>query len=143
MNIKKRYYIIGGVSLVIFLALFFLSTIIKNYLVKNSEELVGRKLDLKELHINYFKVQLTARDFTLFEENKRDTFVYFKELLVNYDPWKMLSNEYAVSQIRLVNPYVFVKQNGTQFNFDDLIPPADTIRLKKMQIHFKLKKMKT
>ncbi len=126
MNIKKRHYIIGGLSFVIFLALFFLSTIIKNYLVKNSEELVGRKLDLKELHINYFKVQITARDFTLFEENKKDTFVYFKELLINYDPWKMLSNEYAVSQIRLVNPYIFIKQNGAQFNFDDLIPPADT-----------------
>ncbi|MCW3788954.1 DUF748 domain-containing protein [Plebeiibacterium sediminum] len=126
MNIKKRYYILGGISLIIFITLFFLSTIIKNYLVKHGEELVGRKLDLKELHINYFKVQVTARNFTLFEENKKDTFVYFKELLVNYDPWKMLSNEYAVSQIRLVNPYVSIKQNGTQFNFDDLVPPADT-----------------
>ncbi len=129
MSIKKRHYFIGGLCLAIFLILFFLSTFIKNYLVKNSQELLGRKISLNELHINYLKVQVTARDFTLFEENKKDTFVYFHELLINYDPWKMLSNEYAVSQIRLVNPYVFIKQNGTQFNFDDLIPPTDSTNI--------------
>ncbi len=134
MTFKKRHYFLTGITLIIFLVLFFLSTIIKNYIVKHSEELIGRKIALNELHINYFKVQVTARDFTLYEENKKDTFVYFHELLVNYDPWKMISNEYAVSQIRLVNPYIFVKQNGSAFNFDDMIPASDSIEVEEEQV---------
>ncbi len=133
MTFKKKHYFIAGITFIIFLVLFFLSTIIKNYVVKHSEELVGRKISLNELHINYLKVQVTLRDFTLYEENKKDTFVYFHELLVNYDPWKMISNEYAVSQIRLVNPYIYVKQNGAQFNFDDMIPSADSSVVEEIQ----------
>ncbi|WP_066630340.1 DUF748 domain-containing protein [Labilibacter marinus] len=125
-KVKKRYLILGGITLVLFVTLFFLSTLVKNYLVNNSQELIGRNLTLEELHINYFKVQVSAKNFTLYEENKKDTFVYFNELLVNYDPWKMLTNEYAVSQIRLVNPFVHIIQNGEVFNFDSMIPPADT-----------------
>ncbi|TLX77091.1 DUF748 domain-containing protein [Labilibacter sediminis] len=128
-NIKKKHYVFGAIIIVLFLLLFFLSSIIKNYIVKNSEELIGRKLQLEELHINYLKVQITARNFTLYEENKKDTFVYFSEFLLNYDPWKMIRNEYAVSQIRLVNPYVYIQQNGETFNFDDLIPPADSAQV--------------
>lgn len=128
-KIKKRYYILGSLVLITFLFLFFLSTIIMNYVVNNSKELIGRNITLNELHINYLKVQVKAKDFTLYELNEKDTFVYFNELLINYDPWKMLSNEYAVSQIKLVDPYVFIKQNGESFNFDDLIPPADSLKL--------------
>ncbi len=127
---KKRNYILGSIVFIVFLILFFLSSIIKSYVIKNSNELIGRKLTLDELHINYIKVKITARNFTLYEQNERDTFVYFKELVINYDPWKMLSNEYAVSQIRLADPYVYIKQNGEKFNFDDLIPPADTGQIK-------------
>jgi hypothetical protein len=126
-KIKKRYYVLGSLVLITFLFLFFLSTIIKNYVVNNSKELIGRNITLNDLHINYLKVQVKAKDFTLYELNEKDTFVYFNELLINYDPWKMLSNEYAVSQIRLVKPYIFIKQNGDSFNFDDLIPPTDSV----------------
>ncbi len=123
---KKRYFVLGGITLILFLFLFFLSSIIKSYVVKNSHDLIGRKLTLDELHINYLKVQVSAHNFTLYEENKKDTFVYFNELLINYNPWKLLSNEYAVAQIKLVNPYIYISQNGDKFNFDSLIPPSDT-----------------
>ena len=126
-NFKKRHYFIGGFLLTVFLMLFFLSTIIKNYVVNNSEELIGRKLTLNELHINYFKVQVTVRDFALFETNKVDTFASFRELLINYDPWKLLGNEYAVSQIRLIEPYIYISQNGASFNFDDMVASSDTV----------------
>lgn len=125
-NLKKKYYLLAGLTIIILFSLFFASSIIKNYLVNNSQELVGRKINLNELHINYLKVQIIARDFTMYENNKKDTFIYFKELLINYDPWKLVNNEYAVSQIRLVKPFVSIQQNGENFNFDDLISPTDS-----------------
>ncbi len=121
-RLKKKYYILGSIGLIIFLFFFFLSTIIKNYITKNSKELLGRKLTIKELHINYINVSLKIKNFILYEENNTDTFFYFKELLVNYDPWKMLHDEYAVSELKLERPYIHITQDGEKFNFDSLIP---------------------
>lgn len=125
-RIKKRYIISGIFVLLIFGLLFFLSTFTKNYLVKNSEELIGRKLEISEVHFNYAKVAAQVKDLVLFEEDKKQSFVSFSELYVDFDPWKLLSNEYAFSEIRLVNPRVQVIQDGEKFNFDSLIP-EDTV----------------
>lgn len=53
---KKRHYFIGVFILIISAVLFFLSTFTKNYLVRNSEKLIGRKLEISEIHFNYAKV---------------------------------------------------------------------------------------
>lgn len=121
-RIKKRYIFSGIFILLIFGLLFFLSTITKNYVVKNSEELIGRKLAIGELHFNYAKVTAQVKDLVLFEDDKQKSFVSFSELYVDFDPWKLFSKEYAFSEIRLVNPRVQVIQDGDKFNFDSLIP---------------------
>lgn len=125
-KIKKRYIIIGSFLLLIFLFFFLLSTFVKNYFVSNSEKLIGRKVSMKELHFNYLKVSVRVRDFKLFEKNGKDTFVSFRELFVNFDPWKLLRNEYAFSEITLVDPYVYISQNKSIFNFSDMTGSTDT-----------------
>lgn len=125
-RIKKRYIFSGVFAFLIFALLFFLSTFTKNYLVKNSEELIGRKLEIGELHFNYAKVAAQVKDLVLFEEDQKQSFVSFSELYVDFDPWKLLSKEYAFSEIRLVNPRVQVIQDNEKFNFDSLIP-EDTV----------------
>lgn len=125
-KIKKRYIVIGSFLLLIFLFLFLLSTFVKSYFVRNSEKLIGRKVNMKELHFNYFKVSVIVRDFKMFEKNGKDTFISFRELYVNFDPWKLLHNEYAFSEISLVDPYVYISQNKDTFNFSDMTGGADT-----------------
>ncbi|HET6559801.1 MAG TPA: DUF748 domain-containing protein, partial [Prolixibacteraceae bacterium] len=125
-RIKKRYLFLGVFALLIFGLLFFLPTITKNYVEKNSEKLIGRKLEIGELHFNYAKVAAQVKDLVLFEDNKKESFVSFSELYINFDPWKLFSKEYAFSEIRLVNPKVQVIQDGEKFNFDSLIP-EDTV----------------
>lgn len=120
-RIKKRYYFIFTITLIIFLVLFFASTIIKNYVVKHSEELIGRKIDIKELHINYFKVAVGIKGFTLFEADKETPFVSFSEVYINLDPTKLYRSELAFSQIRIVDLYAEVVQNDTIYNFSDII----------------------
>ena len=73
---------------------------------------------------------------------KRIQFVYFNELLVNYSPWKLLSNEYAIEQIRLAKPYVYILQNGNDFNFSSLIPPSDSSVVQKDTIQAEDKNVK-
>ncbi len=125
-QIKKRYYVLATLALIIFFLLFFLSTFIKNYINKNSQELMGRKVHLSELSINYFKVAVRATDLAVYEANEIDTFAGFRELYVNFDPTRLFSNEYSFSTITLDSLYSHVIRTDEGFNFDDLIPPADS-----------------
>jgi hypothetical protein len=129
-RIKKRYFVLGASFLSIFAVLFFASTVTKNYLVKNSEKLIGRKLAIGELHFNYAKVAVQVKDLVLFEPNKTDSFASFNEFYINLNPWTLPSSEYSVSEIRLVNPRVQVIQDGEQFNFDSLMPKEDSLAVK-------------
>ncbi|HOY32217.1 MAG TPA: DUF748 domain-containing protein [Bacteroidales bacterium] len=128
-GIKKRYIILVSIGLLLFLFLFFLSDIIRWYLVKNSVELIGRKVDLQELHINYFKCTVRAENFAMYETNQKDKFVNFSELFVNFDPWNLLHNEIAFSEIRLVRPQVSIIYADSVFNFNDLITSSDTTEI--------------
>ncbi|WP_439182961.1 DUF748 domain-containing protein [Carboxylicivirga taeanensis] len=125
-QIKKRYYVLGTVVLIIFLLLFFLSSIVKNYINKHSIELIGRKVELNDLSINYFRVAITASELTIYEANEKDTFAGFRELSINYDPTRLFSNEYSFSSILLDSLYIHVIRNQNGFNFDDLIPATDS-----------------
>ncbi len=129
-RIKKRYIFSGVFLVIIFLILFFLSAITKNWLVKNSEKLIGRKLEIGELHFNYAKVAVQVENLALYEDNKTDKFLSFNELYVDFDPWNLLSDEYSFSKIKLVNPVVQVIQDGEKFNFDSLIPKEDSAAVK-------------
>jgi hypothetical protein len=126
-RIKKRYFILGFLFLLIFALLFFLSTITKDYIVKHSEKMIGRKLNIGELHFNYAKTAVQVKDFVLYEENKTDSFASFSEFYISINPWKLPFGEYSVSELRLVQPHIQVIQNGEKFNFTSLIPKKDTI----------------
>ncbi len=130
-RLKKRYLISGIIILIVCVFLFFLSTLVKNWLVKNSESLVGRKLDISELHFNYAKVSVQAKNVVLYEENKVDSFVSFHELYIDFSPWKLLGREYSLSEIRLDQPHVQIIRNGEQFNFDDMLQSEDSTAVAK------------
>jgi len=126
IRIKKRYLIPGIIFCILAIFLFFLSDITKNYLVKNSEKLIHRKIEIGELHFNYAKVAVQVKNFAMYEDNKTDQFLSFDEFYINLNPWALLQNEYSVSEIRLAEPKVRIIQNGNKFNFDSLIPKDST-----------------
>ncbi|HBL76978.1 MAG: hypothetical protein A2W90_19600 [Bacteroidetes bacterium GWF2_42_66] len=125
-RLKKRYLISVIVIVFVCIVLFFMSALVKNWLVKNSESLVGRKLDIGELHFNYAKVSVQAKDVVLYEANKVDSFFSFRELYIDFSPWKLLGREYSLSEIRLDQPHVQIIQNDEQFNFDDMLQSEDS-----------------
>jgi len=127
IKIKKKHIVLSIIFLIVFLIMFFLSTIVRIWLVKNSKEIIGRQIELKELHINYLKFSVEADNFLMYEQNQKDTFVSFQQLYVNFDPWHLLHNEYAFSEIKLINPTVSLIYSDTTFNFDDLLTSNDTI----------------
>ncbi|MDQ2177202.1 DUF748 domain-containing protein [Marinifilum sp. D714] len=120
-RLSRKKILLLSILTVLVLSFFLLSTIVKNYLVNHSEELIGRKLEIAELHFNYAKVSVRVNGFCLYESNDTDQFVSFNELYVNVSPWKLISGEYSVSQIYLDGLNVSVIQDSLGFNFDDLL----------------------
>lgn len=129
MNIQlsKRKKILIAVLSFIFILFFFLSSLVKYWVVKNSEELVGRKLEMSELHFNYAQVAVRIKGFNLFEADKTRSFVAFNELFVNYSPWNLLVGEYACSEIYLDGLDVKIIQDSLGFNFNSMIPEQDSL----------------
>ena len=125
-RLSRKKIILLSIFTILFFVLFFLSSIVKSYVVNNSIELTGRKLEIAELHFNYAKVSIRIKGLKLFEQDASNEFVSFNELYVNVSPWKLISGEYAVSQIYLDGLNVSVIQDSVGFNFDDLITSNET-----------------
>ena len=115
-----KYTGIGLLSLLILL-LILLPTLVKNYAINNSKELVGRLIDMDKLRINYFTGTIKVYDFKLFEANDNDVFVSFDTLIVNTVPYKYISNVKALDQFYLQGLDVKIAKRDSTYNFDDLV----------------------
>ncbi|HRZ41931.1 MAG TPA: DUF748 domain-containing protein [Bacteroidales bacterium] len=126
MKLKKKHYIPGLVLMLIILLAAIAPPVAKQYLQNHSEEMIGRKITLDRLKINYFRCSISLRGFAMFEQNKQDTFVAFDRFYLNFSPWKLLRHEYAVSALELTDPTISIARKDSLFNFSDLIPPDDS-----------------
>lgn len=106
---------------IILIAMAVAPTLIKNYLIKNSEELVGRKIDISSIKYNYFTNTLKVYNFKMFEENGTDTFTTFDTLNLNLEPIKLIQDKIEIEQIYLRGLMVKTIMKDSSFNFDDLI----------------------
>ena len=117
----RRKKILSVLLLLIVLLLFFLPSIIKSYIINNSKELTGRQLQIGKLKYNYFTSTVKIYDFKLLEQNEKDVFTSFDTLLINLEPYKLISNTKALEQFYLKGLMVKAIMKDSTFNFDDLI----------------------
>lgn len=117
----RRKKILFVLLLLIVLLLFFLPSIIKSYIINNSKELTGRQLQIGKLKYNYFTSTVKIYDFKLLEQNEKDVFTSFDTLLINLEPYKLISNTKALEQFYLKGLMVKTIMKDSTFNFDDLI----------------------
>lgn len=126
-QLSKGKKILLSIFAFLFILFFFLSSLVKYWVEKNAEELVGRKLEISELHFNYAQVALGIKGFKLYEADKINSFVAFDELQVNFSPWYLISGEYSFSKIYLDGLNVTVIQDSLGFNFDSMMPKQDSV----------------
>lgn len=118
---KKTRNILLIVFGVLFLILVFLPTLIKNYAIKHSKELIGRQIDMETLKYNYFTSTLKVTNFKMFESNETDYFTTFETLIVDLEPLKLIKDKIEIEQIFLEGLMVKTVMKDSIFNFDDLI----------------------
>ncbi len=129
-SLKNWHIVILGIILFFSIVLFLAPRVGCRYITKHSHELIGRKLDIRKIRINYFTGTLRIHDLVMYEADGSTAFLKFKRLKVNIEYMPLLKSEILVKYISLDDPYVQVLQNGSGFNFDDLTAP-DTSEVKK------------
>jgi hypothetical protein len=129
-GIKKRYKIFFGLILFIAILLFAAPRLARWYIVKNSPELIGRKLAIEKIRLNYFNGMFRINNLQLFESDTTSVFASFKQLKINFKLLPLIKNEIYVKNFSLDDPYVQVLQNGDKFNFSTLFT-SDTLTHKK------------
>ncbi|MEN6456868.1 MAG: DUF748 domain-containing protein [Prolixibacteraceae bacterium] len=129
IRLKKRYIVFLLALSIVTVVLVMLPGMARDYLVQHGEELTGRKIDLEKLKINYLQFSVTARNFDMYEINKKDIFVHFDELHINLDPWRLFQKEYKFSEITIIKPSASLLYSGKEFNFSDFMTSSDTVEV--------------
>ena len=121
MKLTRRRLGLGAALLMVLVSMLIAPNLIKNYIVKNSPELVGRQIALDQLKYNYFTSTLRVHDFKLFESNATDEFISFDTLVINLEPLKYLNKKIEIEQFYIRGLTSKVIMKDSVFNFDDLV----------------------
>ena len=80
-----------NVGFILLLVIFMIlaPSLVKRYIVNNSEELIGRKTEISSLKYNYFTSVIKVYDFKLFEKNDTEVFASVDTLILNLEPLKL------------------------------------------------------
>ena len=130
LHLKKRYKITLGIISFIVILLFAAPRFACWYVVKHSNQLFGRKIEIKKIRVNYFTGTFRINEVKLFESDSKTVFLSFNQLKVNLDYLPLFRNEIFVKSISLDDPFVEVLQNSDKFNFSDLTA-SDTTKVVK------------
>ena len=99
---------------------------------KNSEQWTGRKIRMEKLWVNLFTGSVKATGLKVFENKSDKTFLSFGKLYVKISLRELLSSRYDIKELELTSPEINIIQNGSHFNYDDLVKRfSDTSSTKK------------
>lgn len=118
--LKITLWFLAVIVAIVFIVAAIVSPVVKSYINKHSEELIGRKLHVEKLRINIYTGNLTAIGVDLREKDNMDSFVRFDTLRTGIKLFPLLKNELIVKKFELTGLMVKVLQNESQFNFDDM-----------------------
>ena len=120
-GLKKRYWIIPGIILIIVALLFTAPRFARWYAVKKSPQLIGRKLTIEKIRLNYFTGKFQINDLKLFEADSNTVFLSFKQMKIDVKFLPLFKKEISAKNFSLDDPYIEVLQNGDKFNFSSLL----------------------
>ena len=126
-KLKLWHKIVLGILIFLALILFAIPRIGKSYIHSHSTELIGRKVDIGKIRLNYFSGAIRVKDLLLYEKDGITGFASFKSLKLDVRYWPFIKNEIVVDEIKLENFFCRVEQDGELFNFSDLIEESDSL----------------
>ncbi len=99
--------------------------LVRKIAIEQTQEKIGRRLEIGALAFNPFRLALTASDITLYEADGKTPFFGAKSLLVNASSMSLLRLAPVVDEIRLTTPQLHVVRIDAQgvghYNFSDIL----------------------
>lgn len=110
-------------SLILFLAILSvcIGPIAKVVIEKHSKELCHRVVTMDKLRVNLFTGSVGIYGFRALEEDDETQFMKFNSLKVNINVLPLMFKKVKLRYIKLDEPVINVTQDGTVFNFSDII----------------------
>lgn len=103
------------------IAIVFAGPITKWVLERYDEEWTGRRIQADKIRVNVFTGEVSIKELTTFEFARPDTFFHIGNTYADLELMQFISGDYDVAEIRLTRPRISIEQDGSSFNFDDLI----------------------
>lgn len=131
-RITRRVLIAVAVILLLLgMTAFMAPYLLKRYIENHSVEWIGRELTIRSITLNPFTFTYAVDGVTCREPGSDEVFVSWESISVKSNLWEGFRKQHwRFSKVRIQEPYVHVVQNGTRFNFSDLMElggdgPAD------------------
>ena len=124
MKKKSRILLLTILSIVgvLFLVVWFgISPLAKYYIEKHSKELIGRRATVDKLKINLLNGKFALDDFTLYEADDQTPFVAISHFGTDVRLRALLLHRVKINYIDLLRPDIHITQQGSSFNFDDMV----------------------
>lgn len=117
-KIKKAILIIITLLVIV---LIIAPIIAKNYINNNGKELIGRKIHISSLGVNYFTAAVNIKDIVVYEPNEKDTLLFAGKIHVNPNLLACLRSKYIIQNIEIDRLNVNTILTDSSLNFDDII----------------------
>lgn len=123
MKIWQRILIIVGIAFlaVVLILLIALPGIIRNYIEKHDQELIGREITIQNIDVNYFTATLEIDGFDMKEADGETSFLSFNRMYAEAHIWSLFKKHIVIKKYHLDGAVIRVEQDGPHFNFDDLL----------------------
>ncbi|WP_016833087.1 DUF748 domain-containing protein [Herbaspirillum lusitanum] len=124
-TLRWSAYTIAFLLLLALISWLALPSLVKKIAIEQTQEKIGRKLDIGELSFNPFVLALRVHDVTLYEPDQKTAAFSAKELVVNASSTSALRLAAILDEIQLVEPKVHIVRLSDEgigrYNFSDII----------------------
>jgi hypothetical protein len=134
--LKVSLIIVTILSAILIILALVISPITKNYIQKHSKDLIGRKIEMRGLHLNIFTGTLELDSIALYEANDKDVFASIDTFFVDLKLSKLWSKNLELSQLKVIRPYLVIMQNDSVFNFSDIMNRKSSTQKDKAKSEF-------
>lgn len=124
-------YVVAALLVLAAISWLALPSYIKKVAIAQTQEKIGRKLELGEISFNPFRLSLTVSGITLYEADQKTPFFTANGLLVNASSASIFRLAPVLDEIKLDTPSAHIVRTSAegigQYNFSDILQRIDAM----------------
>lgn len=120
-TVKIIGFSLGGVLLLVVLALFLVSPIAKSYIQKHDKELIGREITIEKLRVNALFGKVKIQDMVVYEDDDVSPFLRLDKFETKIKLRDLLHSQLTVKRVLFSGLKLVIEQQRTLFNFSSII----------------------